>query len=114
MIYNPDNTPAVGAVVRFFVATDSTRAIAYQTTTDTNGHYSTKRLVKGTYNMLAYSAKGFASGAPKMLAADDSLIAYQNSIVVLSDTVLVNPDTLEKPGSITGIIGLQPNHDRAP
>ena len=111
MIYNPDNTPAVGAVVRFFVATDSTRAIAYQTTTDTNGHYSTKRLVKGTYNMLAYSAKGFASGAPKMLAADDSLIAYQNSIVVLSDTVLVNPDTLEKPGSITGIIGLQPNHD---
>ena len=111
MIYNPDYTPAVGAVVRFFVATDSTRAIAYQTTTDTKGRYSTKGLAKGMYNMLAYSAKSLTKGAPKMLAANDSLIAYQDSILVLSDTVLVNPDTLEKPGLITGIIGLQPNHD---
>jgi hypothetical protein len=63
------------------------------------------------YNMLAYSAKSLTKGAPKMLAANDSLIAYQDSILVLQDTVLVNPDTLEKPGSITGIIGLQPNHD---
>jgi hypothetical protein len=111
MIYNPDNTPAVGAVVRFFVSSDSTRAIAYQTKTDANGRYSTKGLVKGMYNMLAYSAKGLVKGAPKMLAANDSLMVYQDSILVLQDTVLVQPDTLEKPGSITGIIGLQPNHD---
>ena len=111
MIYNPDNTPAVGAVVRFFVATDSTRTIAWSSKTDANGHYSVKGLAKGMYNMLAYSAKGLATGAPKMLAANDSLIGYQDSIVVLPDTVLVNPDTLEKPGSVTGIIGLQPNHN---
>ena len=111
MIYNPDNTPAVGAVVKFFVATDSTRTIAYQTTTDANGRYSTKALVKGVYNMLAYSARGLAKSAYVMSASDDSLIAYQDSIIVLTDTVLVQPDTLEKPGSITGIIGLQPNHD---
>jgi Kelch motif len=107
MIYNPDNTPAVGAVVRFFVATDSTRTIAYQTTTDAHGRYSTKALAKGTYNLFAYSARGTS----KVLATNDSLIAYQDSILVLADTVLVQPDTLEKPGSITGIIGLQPNHD---
>jgi leucine-zipper-like transcriptional regulator 1 len=111
MIYNPDNTPAVGAVVRFFVATDSTRTIAYQTTTDSNGRYSTKALTKGVYNLLAYSAKGLAKSANEMSATNDSLIAYQDSIIVLTDTVLVQPDTLEKPGSITGIIGLQPNHD---
>jgi hypothetical protein len=111
MIYNPDNTPAVGAVVRFFMTSDSTRAIAFQTKTDANGRYSTNGLVKGMYNMLAYSAKGLVKGAPKMLAANDSLIAYQDSILVLQDTVLVHPDTLEKPGSITGIIGLQPNHN---
>jgi len=107
MIYNPDNTPAVGAVVRFFVATDSTRTIAYQTTTDARGRYSTKALAKGTYNLFAYSARGTS----KVLAINDSLIAYQDSILVLADTVLVRPDTLEKPGSITGIVGLQPNHD---
>jgi hypothetical protein len=111
MIYNPDNTPAVGAVVRFFVATDSTRTVAWSSITDAKGHYSVSGLAKGTYNMLAYSAKGLAKGMPKMLTANDSLIAYQDSILVLADTVLVNPDTLEKPGSITGIIGLQPNHD---
>jgi hypothetical protein len=111
MIYNPDNTPAVGAVVKFFEATDSTRTIAYQTLTDTKGRYSTKALAKGVYNLLAYSAKGLAKGANDLSTTNDSLIAYQDSIIVLTDTVLVQPDTLEKPGSITGTIGLQPNHD---
>ena len=96
LIYNPDNTPAVGATVKFFAATDSTRTVAYQSTTDANGHYSVAGLTKGSYNMLA---------------TKDSLIVFQDSVVALSDTVLVQPDTLEKPGSITGIIGLQPNHD---
>ena len=96
MIYNPDNTPAVGAVVRFFAATDSTRTVAWQATTDTKGHYSVKGLAKGSYNMLAIK---------------DTLIVFQDSIVALQDTVLVQPDTLMKSGSITGTIGLQPNHD---
>jgi hypothetical protein len=96
MIYNPDNTPAVGAVVRFFVATDSTRTVAYQATTDTNGRYSTKGLARGSYNMLA---------------TKDSLIVFQDSIAAFADTVLVKPDTLQKSGSVTAIIGVQPNHD---
>lgn len=112
MIYNPDNTPAVGAVVLFFVSTDSTRTVAYQTTTDANGRYFiNKGLAKGTYNMLVYSAKGWAKSSSKMLSSGDSLIGYQEAISVLADTVLVQPDTLEIPGSITGIVGLQPNHD---
>ncbi len=111
MIYNPDYTPAVGAVVRFFVATDSTRTIAYQSTTDASGHYSVSGLTKGTYNLLAYSATGLAKVTDNMLAASASLIAYQDSIFVFTDTIIIRPDTLEKPGSITGIIGLQPNHD---
>jgi hypothetical protein len=96
MIYNPDNTPAVGAVVRFFVVTDTTRTIAYQTITDANGHYPITGLAKGAYNMLA---------------SKDTLIVFQDSILVLSDTVLVKPDTLQKAGSVTGIVGIQPNHD---
>jgi leucine-zipper-like transcriptional regulator 1 len=96
LIYNPDTTPAVGAVVRFFVASDSTRTVAWESITDAKGHYSVSGLTKGTYNMLA---------------TKDTLIVYQDSIFVSPDMVLVKPDTLEKQGSITGIIGLQPNHN---
>lgn len=96
MIYNPDNTPAKGAMVRFFAATDSTRTVEYQTKTDTNGHYVVSGLAKGSYNMVA---------------TKDSLIVFQDSIFANSDTVFVKTDTLEKQGSITGIVGLQPNHD---
>jgi uncharacterized protein (TIGR02145 family) len=95
-IYNPDNTPAVGATVRFFASMDSTRTIALQSITDVKGHYSVTGLAKGSYNMLA---------------TKDSLIVFQDSIFVLSDTVLIKPDTLMKQGSVIGTIGLQPNHD---
>jgi hypothetical protein len=96
MIFNPDNTPAVGAVVRFFVATDSTRTVSYQAMTDTNGRYSVTGLAKGSYNMLA---------------TKDTFIVYQDLIFADTDTVFVKPDTLQKSGSVIGIIGLQPNHD---
>ena len=54
-----------------------------ESTTDAKGHYSVKGLAKGTYNMLAYSAKALAKGTSKLLATNDSLIGYQDSILVL-------------------------------
>jgi hypothetical protein len=96
MIYNPDNTPAKGAVVRFFAANDSTRTVEYQTKTDTNGQYVVSGLAKGSYNMVA---------------TKDSLIVFQDSIFANTDSVFVKTDTLEKQGSITGVVGIQPNHD---
>jgi hypothetical protein len=96
MIYNPDNTPAIGATVRFFAAGDSSRTLVYHTTTDNGGRFSVKGLAKGVYNMLA---------------SKDTLVAFQDSILAFPDTVLINSDTLEKKGSVTGVVGLQPDHD---
>jgi hypothetical protein len=96
MVYNPDFTPAKGAKVRFFAMDDTTRSPVSQTETDTNGRYSYKGLAKGMYNIIANN---------------DSLLSYQDSVYITPDTAFIHPDTLGKPGSVTAIVGLQPNHD---
>jgi len=96
MVYNPDFTPAVGATVKFFEINDTTRTPALRTSTDSKGRYSYKGLAKGTYNIIA---------------SDDSLLSYQDSAYVSTDTAYIHPDTLEKPGSVTAIVGVQPNDD---
>ena len=66
------------------------------TTTDASGNYAAK-LDTGTYNVLA---------------AGDSGVVYQDSITVVKDSTVHPPaDTLKAPGSIRGIIRLQPGDD---
>ena len=96
MLYNPDGTPAIGANVKIFKVADTTKTPISEVISDKNGNYSVKGLAKGTYNV--YAEKG-------------SLVAFQDSVKVLEDTVLIKDDTLETPINLSGIVGLQPNHD---
>jgi hypothetical protein len=96
MLYNPDGSPAVGATIKIFKVTDTTKTPASEVISDVNGTYSLGGLAKGAYNV--YAVKG-------------ELVAFQDSINVLKDTVIIEDDTLETPTNISGIVGLQANHD---
>lgn len=96
MLYNPDETPAIGANVKIFKAADTTKIPVSEVISDKNGNYSVRGLSKGIYNV--YAEKG-------------SFVAFQDSVKVLEDTVLIKDDTLETPINLSGIVGLQPNHD---
>lgn len=96
MLYNPDGSPAVGATIKIFKVTDTTKTPASEVISDVNGTYSLGGLAKGTYNVYAVK---------------DELVAFQDSINVLKDTVIIEDDTLETPTNISGIVGLQANHD---
>jgi len=96
VIYNPDLTPAQGVSVKIFRVDDTTRTPVSERFTDSNGAYSLGVIAKGKYNIYA---------------ENDTSVAFQDSITVLDDTVLIHNDTLETPVELTGVIGLQPNHD---
>lgn len=98
-LYKPDGNPAVGALVQFFIVGDTSKQFVHQTQTDDNGNYSTEGVTtsNGSFNMLAQLG--------------DSLVAFQDSVYITSSTHFVKDDTLGKPGSISGIVGLQPGHD---
>src|SRR5271157_1033275 len=106
MVYNPGGTPAAHAKVMFYpvnynphtggLGKTATVATVDSTTTDANGNY-TATLDSGTYNIIA-------SGGGNL--------AYQDSITVTKgDTVKPPPDTLKVPGTIQGIIQMQPGDD---
>jgi hypothetical protein len=95
-IYNTDHTPAPGATIKIFEVNDTTKTPRLQLITDQSGKYSLKGLSNGVYNVFAEK---------------DSLVAFQDSIQILTDTALIKDDTLETPVSLKGIVGLQPNHD---
>lgn len=97
-LYNPDYTPAKGAKVKIFEVSDTTKIPASEVTTDENGDYSLGKIAEGIYNV--YAEKG-------------ELVAFQDSISVLDDTVIIEDDTLETPTNLSGVVGLQPNHDPA-
>jgi hypothetical protein len=105
MLYNPGGSPAANVKVRFYPIhynprtgglTKTLVAVVDSTTTDAQGNYTAK-LDTGTYNMLA---------------AGDSGVVYQDSITVIKDSTVHPPaDTLGAPGSIRGVIRLQPGDD---
>jgi hypothetical protein len=104
MVYNPDGSPAIHAKVYFYPVNynphtgglGKTAVTIDSTITDTNGNY-VEMLDSGTYNILA---KG------------DSGLAFQDSITVTrGDTVKPPADTLHAPGTIQGIVQLQPGDD---
>jgi hypothetical protein len=97
-LYNPNGTPAVGASVRIYPATQDPRSgksrqsgAADSITTDSNGRYEVT-VESGTYNVIA-------SGAGRM--------AYQGSIPVPGGGTVNTPaDTLQAPGTIHGVVRL--------
>jgi hypothetical protein len=106
MLYNPDGSPAKHAKVIFYPVNYNPRTGGLNktasagsvdsTTTDNNGNY-TITLDTGTYNVLANG---------------DSGLAFQDSITVTKgDTVKPPADTLKTPGTIQGIVQLQPGDD---
>lgn len=103
MLYNPKGSPAVNAKV-LIVTVDhnpisryrKSPAIVDTALTDSNGNYSFDSLPGGYYNI-------FGEG--------DSGISYTDSILIKNDTGNnLLPDTLKEPGSLTGVIRLQPEH----
>lgn len=96
MLYNPDGTPAIGTNVKIFKVSDTTKTPILEVISDEKGNYSLSGLSMGTYNIYAENG---------------SLVAFQDSVKVLEDTVLIKDDTLETPINLSGIVGLQPNHD---
>ena len=105
-LYGPDGkTPAKGAKVYFIPVDHNPRqglpkalvAVPESTTTNESGIYTVDSLPAGTYNLLA---------------SGNGDLAYQDSVTVLADTqTQVSPDTLKTPGSLRGVVRLQPGHD---
>jgi hypothetical protein len=104
LVYNSDGTPAAGAAVKIvpvgFIPGSSTQNdiddAVYSTQTDKNGRYSVDGLSKGNYNIVAE------------LSSQNS---FQDSVYINGSTETISSDTLGAPGSVTAIVGLQPNHD---
>lgn len=100
-IYLADGkTPAPYAEIRFYTVGDTSKEIKLKLQTDIDGQFSVSEAtiaLNGTYNMWSQLT--------------DSLIAIQDSVFISSTKNYIRSDTLGKPGSITGIAGLQPNHD---
>lgn len=89
-------TPAAGVYVKMFrIDAVDGRAVLEQTTT-INGTYSFEELPPGRYNLWAQR---------------DSLACYQNDITIGVEGTSVSDDTLDCFSSITGIVGLEPQHD---
>jgi uncharacterized protein (TIGR02145 family) len=97
MLYNPGGSPAANATVRFYTAGSDPRSNSGDSTvTDVHGYYAVK-LDTGTYNLIAHG---------------DSGMVFRDSIKVLNDSTSKPPaDTLKAPGSIKGIVQLQPGDD---
>jgi hypothetical protein len=99
MLYNPGGSPAAYATVRFCLHDYNPRSDSGaidSTTTDTNGNYAV-RLDAGTYTITANS---------------DSGMAYRDSIAAKGG-VTVHPPvcTLKTPGTLQGVVQLQPGDD---
>lgn len=97
-IYLPDGTGAVNARIQVFKVDHIPESgdPAYVTRTDTAGRYVLDSLPDGEYNILADLNGQFA---------------FQDSVYVSKQTESISPDTLDEPGTVAGVVGMQPNHD---
>ncbi len=96
-LFLADGKPAISARVRVFPINqipDSTTK-GFSTFTDSLGRYNLDSLPEGKYNILGEK---------------DGAYSYLDSIEV-SNKNSIPSDTLKAPGSVVGIVGLQPNHD---
>ncbi len=97
-VYLADGTPAKGARVRLFPVDHlpDSGAPAFSDFADEQGKYQVDSLVRGEYNVLS-ELKGQYS--------------FTDSVFISEQTTTISNDTLGAPGSVAGIVGLQPNHD---
>ena len=95
-IYYAGGAPAPGVTVKVFDVIDTSRVPVAQAVTDSAGHYALGQVAKGTYNIWA---------------EQDTLVAVQDSVFISPNSNTIQHDTLHTSGSITAIIGMQPNDD---
>jgi hypothetical protein len=95
-VSNPNGSAAPDAYVKLFTAGDTSRTPISTVVTNANGRFGFTSLTPGTYNV-------WADGA-------DSSVAFVDSIVVPESTQVRANATLGKPGSVGGIVALQPGH----
>jgi alpha-tubulin suppressor-like RCC1 family protein len=96
-IFEPDgSTPAEGVLVRIYdINSDKNRA-SYTVATGLKGDYSLDGLPTGIYCLYAVK---------------DSLVLFQDSLIVTPSVITLHNDTLEYPSSITGVIGIEEYDD---
>lgn len=108
MIYLADGKPAANARVQVFPVghvpeaagvpkTSASAALVFSTFTDKDGRYSLDSLPKGQYNILGNLQSEYS---------------YLDSVFISDSTRSLASDTLKEPGSVTGVVTLEPNHDR--
>lgn len=98
-LFMPDGlTPASFASIQFFEIGDTSKLPVYETLTDEKGQYFVNVVTEsaGYFNVIA--------------ELDDSLYTMQDTVLISKDSHLVRDDTLKLPGSISGVVALQPNH----
>jgi hypothetical protein len=91
-----NGSPVVGATVKLFDVGDTTRKPVAVSITNANGAYSFDKIPEGTYNIWALK---------------DTLVAFQDSVLIYNNSNTIMEDTVLPQGSIAAIIGMQPNHD---
>lgn len=108
LIRYADGSPAPGAEVKVYAVgyvpgpdaapkRSAAQGPIFVTRTDAQGRYALESLPKGEYNILGKK---------------DALFSYRDSVFLSGKPAALVPDTLDAPGSMTGWVALQPNHDR--
>lgn len=95
--YTKDGRPAVGAAVKIFASSDTSRIPTSKVYTSTSGAVVMPALAAGYYNILVEGDSGY--------------VAFQDSLVSDGKTLPYRSDTLVAPGEVTGRIRVQPNDD---
>jgi alpha-tubulin suppressor-like RCC1 family protein len=96
-IYEPGGEiPAKKALVKVFSACSGENEPVAVYLTDDNGQISLIKMTEGIYNIWVEK---------------DSFVLFQDSVVVTNEHSTLEDDTLERPSSISGIVGLQNYHD---
>jgi alpha-tubulin suppressor-like RCC1 family protein len=96
-IYEPGgDIPAKEALVKVFDACSGNGKPVAVYITDENGRFSLSKIPEGMYTLWAEK---------------DSFVMFQDSVVVTSGQTTLRDDTLERPSTITGVVGLQNYHD---
>ncbi len=102
-IFRPDGTPAAGARVQLVPVDNNPKpglakeaAGIYKLETNADGKYDLTGVPAGEYNV--FSAQG-------------DFVALQDSVRVNDGPATIKSDTLAAPGTLSGIVALQPNHN---
>ncbi len=102
-IFRPDGTPAAGARVQLVPVDNNPKpglakeaAGVYKLETNADGKYDLTGVPAGQYNV--FSAQG-------------DFVALQDSVRVNDGPATIKNDTLALPGTLSGFVALQPNHN---